>query len=64
MANRLAKLAGIKSAPTAMPVNEEMQYRAREAMHTIHKAEEHRRDKELMRHVKKMAKAQVKAVCK
>lgn len=64
MANKLARLAGIKSAPMAMPVNEEMQYRAREAMHTIHKAEEHRKDKNLMRAVKHLAKAQVKAVCK
>jgi hypothetical protein len=64
MANKLAKLAGIKSAPTAMPVNEEMQYRAREALHTIHKAAEHKRDKDLMRHVTRLAKAQVKAVCK
>lgn len=62
MANKLAKLAGIKSAP--MPVNEEMHYKAREALHTIHKAEEHKRDKPLMKMVKQLAKAQVKAVCK
>lgn len=39
-------------------------YRVRDAMQTIHAAEEHRRDKPLMRAVKKMAKAQAKAVCK
>ena len=66
MANKLAKLAGIKTDIKATPAihPEEMHYRARDALHTITKAEEHRRDKELMRHVKKLAKTQVKAVCK
>lgn len=62
--NKLAQLAGITSRPAALPANEEMQYKAREALHVIHKAEECRRDKELMKHVKKLAKSQMKAITK
>ena len=65
MANKLMKLAGIKDNPSAMPVNaEEMTYRARDALHTIHRAEEHKRDRPLMKHIKRLAKEQLKAVCK
>jgi hypothetical protein len=66
MVNKLQKLAGIKSKPTAMPAvsAEEMKYKARDALHTITRAEEHKRDRELMKHVKHLAKTQVKAVCK
>lgn len=60
MVNRLAKLAGIKPAE----VGPDMRYRAEEALRTITRAEECRRDKPLMREVKKLAKTQVKAVCK
>ena len=58
--NKLQKLAGIKPA-AASP---DLQFRAEDALRTITRAEGHRRDKELMRHVKKLAKSQVKAVCK
>lgn len=65
MANKLAQLAGVRAKVAALPVNsDEMMYKARDALHTIHKADEHKRDRELMKHVKKLAKAQVKAVCK
>lgn len=65
MPNKLAQLAGVRSKVAALPENsDEMMYKARDALHTIHKADEHKRDRELMRHVKKLAKAQVKAVCK
>ena len=65
MANKLAQLAGVRSKVSALPVNsDEIAWKAREALHTIHKAAEHQRDRELMKHVKKLAKAQVKAVCK
>lgn len=40
---------------------EEMRYKAEDALRTIHRAAEHQRDKELMRHVKKIAKSQAKA---
>lgn len=62
--NKLEKLAGNAQLPPAMPTDEHMRYRAQEALHTIHKAEECKRDKDLMRHVKKLAKGQMKAVCK
>ena len=66
MANKLAQLAGItKTSPSAMPTMDtrDMKYEAREALHTITKAEEHRKDKDLMRAVKQLVKAHVKAVC-
>lgn len=62
MVNRLAKLAGIKASPVEMAPD--MRYRAEDALRTITRAEECRRDKALMREVKKLAKTQVKAVCK
>lgn len=65
MANKLAQLAGVRAKVSALPVNsEEIAWKARDALHTIHKAEEHRKDKPLMREIKKLAKAQVKAACK
>lgn len=64
MANRLMKLAGVKEKPKAASVDPDMRYRAEDALRTITRAEEHKRDKQLMRHVKALAKTQVKAVCK
>ena len=66
MANKLESLAGMSKKATAMPAMpaRDMKYEAREALHTIHKAEEHKKDKELMRCVKTLAKGQMKAVCK
>lgn len=65
MANKLAQLAGVKASVAALPHNsDEIIYKARDALHTIHKAAEHHKDKNLMRAVKALAKAQVKAVCK
>lgn len=65
MANKLAQLAGVKASVAALPTNsDEIAWKARDALQTIHKAAEHQRDRELMKHVKKLAKAQVKAVCK
>ena len=65
MANSLQKLAGVKASVAALPQNsDEMMYKAREALHTIHRAEEHKRDRPLMKAVKALAKAQVKAACK
>lgn len=57
-------------APKPMPRNtlveapDDIKWRAQSAMRTIHEAEVHKKDRELMKHVKKMAKEQVKAVCK
>lgn len=38
-----------------MPLDDDMRFRAREAMHTIARAEEHKRDPELMKHVRALA---------
>jgi hypothetical protein len=63
-ANKLMKLAGVKVDVMPERHPEEMKHLAREALHTITKAEEHRKDKELMRHVKHLLKNQTKAICK
>lgn len=65
MADRKKSKAAKKAAVigVAAPA-EDMRYRAEDALRTISRAEEHKRDKELMRHVKKLAKSHVKAVCK
>lgn len=52
-----------KITDAAMPAAD-MRYRAEDALRTISRAEEHRKDKALMKEVKKMAKQQHKAVCK
>lgn len=57
-AQRTTAPAGIVG-PDRSP--EEMRYRAEEALRTIHRAESFKKDKELIRHVKKMAKEQAKA---
>ena len=65
MVNKLANLAGVKASVAALPQNsDEIAWKAKEALHTIHKAAEYQKDKPLMRAVKSLAKAQVKAVCK
>jgi hypothetical protein len=57
-------------APKVAPRNslveasEDIKWKAQNAMRTIHEAEMHKKDKELMRHVKAMAKQTMKAVCK
>lgn len=57
------KLAQRTTGPIGIvgPSDTDMRWRAQSALRTIHEAEEHRKDKELMRHVKKMAKDQAKA---
>lgn len=59
---------GKKSPPkrgiVVAAVPDDMRWRAEDALRTISRAEEHKRDKHLMRHVKKLAKSHVKAVCK
>lgn len=60
-AKALNKLAGIPTTQsTPMPQD---RYMVEDALRTIAKAEEHKRNKPLMREVKKLAKQQVKAVC-
>jgi len=57
-------------APKPMPRNtlveapDDIKWRAQSAMRTIHEAECHKKDRELMKHVKKMAKETMKAVTK
>lgn len=43
---------------------DEMKYKAQDALHTLKRAEEIRADKELMRHVKKHAASEMKAIAK
>lgn len=61
-ASKLHKIAGVAALPSQGDHVDP--YMVREALHTIHKADEHRRNKPLMREVKKLAKAQAKSVCK
>jgi hypothetical protein len=63
---KLSKLsAGNKTTAPAGVVGpmppEEMRWKAQDALRTIHAAESHKKDRELMKHVKKMAKEQAKA---
>lgn len=58
-----AKFAQKTTGPVGVvgPSPDEMRYRAEEALRTIHRAESFKKDKELLRHVKRMAKEQAKA---
>lgn len=60
------KMPAAKLAPmnSLSPAAEDIKWRAKDAMHTIARAEEHKKDRELMKHVKQMAKQTMKAVCK
>lgn len=63
---KLSKLsAGNKTTAPAGVVGsvhpEEMRWKAEEAMRTIHRAEEHKKDRPLMKEVKKLVKSHVKA---
>ena len=60
------KMPAVKSAPmnSLQPASEDIKWRARDAMRTIAEAESHKKDRELMKHVKAMAKHTLKAVCK
>lgn len=57
--NKLSK--AISPIATA-PAHDEMKYRARDALSTLTRAEEIKRDKTLMPHVKKEARLQAKAL--
>ena len=48
----------------AAPAYDEMKYRARDALNTLTRAEEIRRDKPLMAHVKKHAREEMKSMAK
>ena len=59
MAQRTTAPSGlVGNAPES---EDHMRWKAAEALRTIHRAAEHQKDKDLMRHVKKMAKEQAKA---
>lgn len=60
-ANKGNKLEAAVSAPVAY---DDMKYRARDALSTLTRAEEIKRDKSLMPHVKKEARLQAKALAK
>ena len=55
------------SAPVAMDRDrdaDDMKYRAKDALSTIKRAEEYKSDKDLMKHVKACAKAEMKTLKK
>ncbi|HKW76221.1 MAG TPA: hypothetical protein VJN64_11905 [Terriglobales bacterium] len=58
---KLGKLTEAKPANAVSVHPDEMRYRAEEALRTIHRAESFKKDREIMKHVKKMAKEQAKA---
>jgi hypothetical protein len=60
-ASKAAKKATVAVMASPEP---DMRYRAEDALRTITRAAECRRDKDLMRHVKRLVKDQAKAVCK
>jgi hypothetical protein len=67
MANKLmAKVtkANPKPPPNPMSSDSDMIYRARDALHTLKRADEIQRDKGLMRHVKMCAKQEIKSLSK
>ena len=43
-------------------MDREMQYKAKEALGTLERAQEHMRDKELMKHVKKLGREKMKTL--
>lgn len=49
---------------TLVEAPEDIKWKAQHAMRTIHEAEAHKRDKPLMREVKRLAKETMKAVSK
>lgn len=51
-----------RRVPPTKPSDEEMRWKAREAMDTLRRAEEFKRDKHLMRHVAKLHEATGKAI--
>ena len=51
----------VPASVQVVPSIEDMRWKAQDALRTIHQAEAHKKDRELMRHVKKMAKEQAKA---
>ena len=63
MANKLVSKANPKPAPVPMVTGGE-DYRAKDALHTLKRAEEIMRDKPLMRAVKACAKQEMKALAK
>lgn len=61
---KLSKLAGAQATtgPVGMVGNPaELDWKIEDALRTIHRAEAHKKDKPLMREVKKLAKAHAKA---
>lgn len=61
---KLSKLAGAQATtgPVGIVGNPAvLDYQVEEALRTIHRAEAHRKDKPLMKEVKKLAKAHAKA---
>lgn len=54
----------LSNAVSPMASAEDMKWRAKDALHTLTRAEEIRRDKPLMAHVKKHARDEMKAMSK
>ena len=51
----------VPNSVQVVPSIEDMRWKAQDALRTIHQAEAHKKDRELMKHVKRMAKEQAKA---
>lgn len=67
MKNKLGQAVSVNAPTMPMPTidkDREMKYRAEDALRDIERAETHRRDGELMKHVKKLAKDKVKSLDK
>lgn len=56
--------ASVPAMPTAVDKEREMKRRAEDALRDIERAEGHKKDKELMKHVKKHAKEKIKSMSK
>ena len=56
--------AAVPAMPTEADKDREMKWRAEDALRDIERAEAHKRDKDLMRHVKKHAKEKIKSMSK
>lgn len=65
MAKNKLPIASVQPAmPTQVDKDREMTYRAEEALRDIERAKKHEGDKDLMKHVKKMAKDKIKCLGK
>jgi len=53
-------VSGLSEPTNKVDADDDMQWKARNALEDIERAESHKRDRELMKHVKKAAREKVK----